>query len=54
MPVMITPIVFEAISLLISLIKMAKESGEMSKQEFVKIKVRLDNEFENFPEWGDL
>ena len=50
----ITPIVFEATTLLISLIKMAKESKELSKQEMLQIKAKLDREFQNFPDWDDL
>jgi len=55
MPVpMITSLIPVAMKLVMDLITMAREAGQMSKQEFEDIKKKLDDEFDNFPEWGDL
>lgn len=51
---LIMPMVIPAIKLVMDLIKVARETKEMSQKEFDEIKKQLDKEFAEFPTWNEL
>jgi len=50
----LTPVIYESITLLISLIKLARDNKALSGKQLKDIRRTIQEEFDNFPEWKDL
>ena len=50
----VTALIPVVTGLLINMIKIAQQAKELSKEEFDQVKKKLDDEFNNIPEWKDL